>query len=88
MDTRNVAQTPKYYHDRWNSDKIAITVDLVYSNKIGITGTGVATYTCLLTFCSWQDTSGGSPSQIAITGSKLMTRIASNDNTWGAWTDH
>jgi hypothetical protein len=86
MNTRDVNQPPQYYITRFNQNNIIFTIDLVFSSTLGISGANF--YSCLLTFISWIDPSGQSPTQIAISGSKLLTRYSASVNDWTTWVEH
>lgn len=80
IDTRSVNTLPSTYISTY---KMGSKEEFKESTAIGLAGADQFSH--VITHIPWNDNSGGRPFQVAYSGTKVFTRGASNDSTWGAW---
>lgn len=79
IDTRSVNTLPATYMTYQMGSK----EEFKSSAAIGLVGAGGFSH--VITHIPWSDMTGGLPFQIAYSGTKMFTRGATSDTTWGDW---
>lgn len=78
-DTREVNSTPEEYMAQGRR----ITTEFKNCSAVGLSGP--ETFCTLTTIVQWNDSSGGYPKQIAISGQRMYVRTGTSGATWGSW---
>ena len=79
-DTRNDNQPPSWYMKNHPRETV---VEFKTAKAIGISSN--ETYATLVTFVQWNDSSGGYPKQVAMSGADIWWRRGGSDSSWTAW---
>lgn len=79
IDTRSVNTLPATYMTYQMGSK----EEFKSSAAIGLVGANEFSH--VITHIPWSDMTGGRPFQIAYSGTKMFTRGATSDTTWGDW---
>ena len=80
IDTRSVNTPPSTYISTY---KMGSKEEFKESTAIGLIGADQFSH--IITHIPWNNNSGGRPFQVAYSGTKMFTRGAASDSTWGAW---
>ena len=80
VDTRSVNTLPSTYISIYG---MGSKEEFKKSTVIGLADADQFSH--IITHIPWGDNSGGRPFQVAYSGTKMFTRGAASDSTWGAW---
>ncbi len=80
VDTRSINTLPSTYISTYG---MGSKEEFKESTAIGLVGADK--YSHVITHIPWKDNSGGRLFQVAYSGTKMFTRSAKNDSTWGEW---
>lgn len=80
VDTRSVNTLPSTYISTYG---MGSKEEFKKSTVIGLADADQFSH--IITHIPWGDNSGGRPFQVAYSGTKMFTRGAASDSTWGAW---
>lgn len=79
-DTRNDNQPPSWYMKNHPRETV---VEFKNAKVIGLSSS--ETYATLVTFVQWNDSNGGYPKQVAMSGADIWWRRGGSDSSWTAW---
>lgn len=80
VDTRSVNTLPSTYISTYG---MGSKEEFKESTVIGLTDADQFSH--IITHIPWKNNSGGRPFQVAYSGTKMFTRGAASDSTWGEW---
>lgn len=80
VDTRSINTLPSTYISTYG---MGSKEEFKESTAIGLVGADEFSH--VITHIPWRDGTGGRPFQIAYSGTKMFTRGAASDTTWGDW---
>lgn len=80
VDTRSINTLPSTYISTYG---MGSKEEFKKSTAIGLVGADEFSH--VITHIPWRDGTGGRPFQIAYSGTKMFTRGAASDTTWGDW---
>lgn len=79
IDTRNTNETPAWYQTNYPEKIIA---EFKTTTVIGLVGT---TFSKLITYTHWHDSTGGYPTQVAFVNNNAYIRYGTSGTAWSPW---